>query len=862
MKEALVLITIDTMRYDDKIFLLENDGGFIDFKNVFATGTSTPFVFPGIFASCYPAVYRPSVPKLAEVLKSNGYATFGHNGGNVYCSDVNGYDVGFDFFKDRFKQNTMTGLSTYIPSYNDILSDFFKWIDEVKSEKIFSWLHFMDLHGRWDHFKYLSEEYRRIALKVYQKKSKKLEFDSRELSDYKNLRAEVLKHLKVGISEIMDFVGKHAEKYILILTSDHGEELMEHGNIDHLPKLYDEILHVPFMIATNIEKLREQFKSVKNNLISLIDLPVTLVDTLGFEKPKEWQGLNFVKKKRDFIYAESFRQKNSPRHDPAMRGVRNYCVRTLEWKYMMLDTKETFFDLQKDPYELKPESVPEKIKNYVKEILKNELKNRLKVIVGNKLSNKKEFKKENEGNRGEGFLLSELKGENYGKVVEFFKKVAPKTDKDYVILSLAYYNLKKRNEAITALKRALTINPGNLDALFNLSQIYHEMRKWSKLYDVAKRYFEIDPNNWQINDMLCDVYAFEGHFEKAIEYLQRALNFAPKEILPEIGEKIHFLKSKEKEVENKPKLAFICAKGLDSFLDDIVKSLSSEYWVKKYRVNNSKEIYSAIDWADIIWFEWANEVAIIGTNYPKIVGKSVFVRLHSYELFTTYPVKINWNNVNKIIFVAPHIKEIFERSFPRILEKVNWEVVYNGIDLDNVSFEKKEKGYDIAWVAHINHKKNPEMIIQIIKKLTEVDERYKIHVAGDFQERRYELYLKHMVKRMRLERNVIFYGWIDDMEEWWKDKNYLLSTSVFESFGFAIIEAMARGIKPVIHSFYGAERLYPENLLFDTIDEAVQFIISGDYNSAEYRSFVERYSLKKQIKEIKKILKFKSGRGN
>jgi glycosyltransferase involved in cell wall biosynthesis len=48
------------------------------------------------------------------------------------------------------------------------------------------------------------------------------------------------------------------------------------------------------------------------------------------------------------------------------------------------------------------------------------------------------------------------------------------------------------------------------------------------------------------------------------------------------------------------------------------------------------------------------------------------------------------------------------------------------------------------------------MMLQIIKKLVEKDKRYKLHIAGDFQELRYQIYLKHMVKEMNLENNVIF----------------------------------------------------------------------------------------------------------
>ena len=72
----------------------------------------------------------------------------------------------------------------------------------------------------------------------------------------------------------------------------------------------------------------------------------------------------------------------------------------------------------------------------------------------------------------------------------------------------------------------------------------------------------------------------------------------------------------------------------------------------------------------------------------------------------------------------------------------------------------------------------------------------------------YERYLKHLIKVMNLEKNVVIYGWIDDIAKWWEDKDYTLSASIHEGHPYNILESMARGIKPIIHNFDGAEELY------------------------------------------------------
>jgi len=309
------------------------------------------------------------------------------------------------------------------------------------------------------------------------------------------------------------------------------------------------------------------------------------------------------------------------------------------------------------------------------------------------------------------------------------------------------------------------------------------------------------------------------------------------------------------------KIGFVCLAGLDQFIDPIIEGLSDDYITRKFIIRTQQDIYNAIDWADIVWLEWANESAIVGTNYEGIKNKKVIVRLHAYEAFYDYPKQINWSVVNRLILVAPHMKGILKETIPDIEDKVKIEIVSNGIDLDSTHWKEMQPGYNIAWVGFINHKKNPQMAIQILKKLTKglynTDKRYILHVAGSFQELRYKIYLEYIIKEMGLQDNVKFYGWVDDMNSFWKDKNYLLHTSTFESFGYAIFEAMARGIKPIIHNFRGAKELYPKYAIFNTIEGAVDKIYERDYDSNKYRNWIIRkgWTLKNQLRQIKEILK-------
>jgi len=75
---------------------------------------------------------------------------------------------------------------------------------------------------------------------------------------------------------------------------------------------------------------------------------------------------------------------------------------------------------------------------------------------------------------------------------------------------------------------------------------------------------------------------------------------------------------------------------------------------------------------------------------------------------------------------------------------------------------------------------------------------------------------------------------------WLDDKAYLLNTSGKEAFCYAVGESMSKGIKPVVHHFYGAEEVWPSRYLWNSVNEAVEQI-EGDHSPVEYRQYIETY---------------------
>jgi glycosyltransferase involved in cell wall biosynthesis len=126
-------------------------------------------------------------------------------------------------------------------------------------------------------------------------------------------------------------------------------------------------------------------------------------------------------------------------------------------------------------------------------------------------------------------------------------------------------------------------------------------------------------------------------------------------------------------------------------------------------------------------------------------------------------------------------------------------------------------------------------------------------VAGAFTDLRTTRYLERQIGLLELGDTIRFHGPVADMPGWYADKGILLSTSMYESFGMNIGEAMAVGAFPVVHAFPGAESLWPGECLFSGIDEAVALIRSARPHL--YRDWIaERYGLDRQVESVLRLL--------
>ncbi|MSP03401.1 MAG: glycosyltransferase [Acetobacteraceae bacterium] len=291
----------------------------------------------------------------------------------------------------------------------------------------------------------------------------------------------------------------------------------------------------------------------------------------------------------------------------------------------------------------------------------------------------------------------------------------------------------------------------------------------------------------------------------------------------------------------------------DSFLAPLIPALERHYDVRFVNAGPGEALGEAIAWADIVWLEWCWDHAVWATTSGCLEGRRCVVRLHSIEaLQTDFPAKVDWSRVDRLITVGEDIAELLLTNHPSIARYVRPEIIHNGIDMDRFGPGAGDR-YRVAWVGHLEPKKNPMLLLQIAHALHRADPRFVFHVAGGFTDLRTARYVKRFMGSLGLAGVVRFDGTVADMAAWYADKGVLLSTSMYESFGLNIGEAMAVGAFPVVHDFPGADHLWPPECLFASIDEAVALIRSA--RPGLYREWVrERYGLERQQAAVLRLL--------
>ena len=238
---------------------------------------------------------------------------------------------------------------------------------------------------------------------------------------------------------------------------------------------------------------------------------------------------------------------------------------------------------------------------------------------------------------------------------------------------------------------------------------------------------------------------------------------------------------------------------------------------------------------DVVLHGWAS-----GDSQPFRGAKNI-VFMRRYELFDGGLSRVNWKGVSDLICVNSWIKDVAEGVLKGNGIETKVHLIYNGTDPKMWRYKERAPGKKIGMACHVHPKKNLPLAAQILGLLPD---GYELHIAGQIQDPCTAEYLNHLGTVMK--RRIYLYGHIPagSLSLWWDQMNYCLSTSISEGNPNNVIEAMAKGIKPVVHNWPGAEDQFPEDMRFSTAEEAARQIMSAEYISSRYLRIVqEKFSL-------------------
>jgi arylsulfatase A-like enzyme len=260
---------------------------------------------------------------LATLLRAKGYATGSFVSAHVLRGGT-GLASGFDVYDDQVAAPADVGveaLGRVQRRGDETLAAARSWLEGVAPKPFLLFLHIYEPHSPYDP----PEPYRSQAAHPYD--------------------GEIAKSDEV-VGGLLDELRRSGvyERAIVVLVSDHGEGLGEHGEDEHGILLYRWALHVPLLV-----KLPGGLRagSSVRTPVQLIDLLPTLANLLDLPAPKGLRGRSLVAEpsQERRIYAETF----YPRIHLGWSELRSLLDE--RWQYIEGRRRE-LYELREDPSQL------------------------------------------------------------------------------------------------------------------------------------------------------------------------------------------------------------------------------------------------------------------------------------------------------------------------------------------------------------------------------------------------------------------------------------------------------------------------------------------------------------------------------
>jgi choline-sulfatase len=290
----VLLISIDTLRADHlpaygyqgvetpNLDALRREG--VLFSNAY---TPTPLTFPAhssLLTGLLPAAHgvrdnvgyaldkekigRGELPFLPQILKGEGYATGGAVSAYV-LQGKHGLRTGFDFYEDAVEMRANRGLGGLQRAGGDTLKASLDWLRGAAEKPFFFFFHIYEPHTPYTPPEPFASRY---ASSPY----------DGEIAAADAIIGELIAELKR-----LDAY----DRSLIILLSDHGEGLNDHGEEEHGVLLYREAIHVPLLLKLPEGRLAGATAEAP---VELTDVVPTVLSLLGLPLPESLRGTSLM----------------------------------------------------------------------------------------------------------------------------------------------------------------------------------------------------------------------------------------------------------------------------------------------------------------------------------------------------------------------------------------------------------------------------------------------------------------------------------------------------------------------------------------------------------------------------------------
>jgi arylsulfatase A-like enzyme len=299
----------------------------------------TSLLLPGARDSVSAAQLGAGVATIASLLRSQGYVSAMINANTSMKHRLLGVREQFDFVDESMDciVGECAGLT---------VDQALKWVLSQGHEPWICYIHFMDVHHPYaappDYAAFFSDRYDSLPIPRFDGTWMDfwLESSPKELGHVVGMYDAEIAYLDAQISRLLRELRSAglATNLLVVVASDHGDELLEHGGYSHGHSLYEELTRCPLILSWPGHLSRG---IVADDPVENIDIVPTILDLLGVEIPERMAGSSLLPTLH-----------GSGRGRPVFSEEMGIAVRRGGWKlWQRPDGVWHLFDLASDPGE-------------------------------------------------------------------------------------------------------------------------------------------------------------------------------------------------------------------------------------------------------------------------------------------------------------------------------------------------------------------------------------------------------------------------------------------------------------------------------------------------------------------------------